>query len=122
MKHFKKSHLLIFISILFLLASCAIKYPVSQPSGSQLQLAMPKDSYTILGTAEATGCDDFLIGIPLGGNFSFKDTIDMAVKAKGGDLFVQTSTDRKSVGFPSYLFGIWKQECITVQGIIVKFK
>ena len=59
--------LVVAVSTLFLLTSCATYQPISQPSGSGLSLKMDRADYTIMGMGEGTACNSFLFNIPIGG-------------------------------------------------------
>ncbi|MBI5050409.1 MAG: hypothetical protein HZC11_05970, partial [Nitrospirae bacterium] len=92
------------------------------PSGASLQLDMDKSSYTILGATEGTACADFILGIPVGGQNTYKNAVDKALQAKGGDLLIRSSADASATFFPSIFLAIYQQNCITVKGLAVKLK
>lgn len=119
----RKIYLLaVVVSMLFLVTSCAMYRPVNQPSGASLHLDLDKNSYTILGATEGTACADFFLGLPIGGQNTYKSAVDKALQAKGGDLIIQSSADEAITFFPSTFFAIYQQSCVTIRGLAVKLK
>lgn len=109
-------------SALFLLASCSVYMPMTQPSSSQLQLDMNKTDYTVLGVGGGTACASNFLGLPIGGKNTYQEAVNKAVGSKGGDLLIQTSADYNMTFFPSTFFAIWQESCVTVQGLVIKLK
>lgn len=110
------------LSALFLLASCTMYMPMTQPSGSHLQLDMNKTDYTVLGVGEGTACASNFLGLPLGGKNTYQAAVNKAVGSKGGDLLIQSSADASMTFFPSTLWPLWQESCVTVQGLVIKLK
>jgi hypothetical protein len=96
--------------------------PITQPSGSGLSLRMDKGDYTILGVGEGSACSSFFLGIPLGGENTYKKAVEKAVSSKGGDLLIQASADETLTYFPATFLSIYQQRCITVTGLVVRLK
>ncbi len=114
--------LVVAVSTLFLLTSCATYRPISQPSGSGLSLKMDRADYTIMGVGEGAACNSFLFNIPIGGENTYKKAVSKALSSKGGDLLIQTSADETITYFPSIHLPIYQRICVTVTGLVVRFK
>jgi hypothetical protein len=83
---------------------------------------MDRSDYTILGLGEGTACNDFLLGLPIGGENTYKKAVAKAISSKGGDLLIQASADETIRYFPAPFFCLYIKRCITVTGLVVKFK
>lgn len=105
--------------LLMMLTSCSLYTPLSQPSGSVLQLKMERQDYTVMGVGSGTSCSNFFFGFPSGED-TYKEAVNQAVQSRNGDLLIQTSADLEQNYFPLPFFYFWSQSCVTVQGLVVK--
>ncbi len=105
-----------------LLSGCTAYSPISQPSGSSFQLQLSTSDYTILGQGSGEACMSHILNIPTGGKNTYQEAVSKAVGSKGGDLLIQSSSDTVETFFPSTLFSVWGERCITVTGSVVKLK
>ncbi len=105
-----------------LMTSCATQRPVTMASGSVLQLNMDKDSYTILGTGTGQACASYFLGIPVGGENTYKLAVEQAIAERGGNMIIQSSVDRIQTYFPSTFFAISNKLCTSVTGTVIKLK
>ena len=104
---------------LLMLSSCSLYTPLSQPSGTALQLKMERQDYTILGTGSGISCSNSFFGFPSGEN-TYKEAVNQALQSRNGDLLIQSSADLEQNYFPLPFFYFWSQSCVTVQGLVVK--
>lgn len=108
------------------LTACSYYQPVSNPSGTLLQAVLPAEKYTIIGTATGESCARFLFGFPLatatGEKNSYQAAVRKAIQSRNGDHFIQATADFAYTGFPLPQYAIYQDVCVTVEGLVIKFK
>lgn len=117
-----RSTLVLLAVAVFSLSACTEYVPYMSNSGTMLSPQLPPDKYQILGNAEATACASYIFGFPTGGSNLNQTAVNNAVKSKNGDFFVQSTADIRLNYFPSTLFALYLERCVTVQGLVLKFK
>lgn len=108
--------------LVFALSACTEYVPMINASSSALMPQLPADRYQILGTGEGTACTSYLLGFPTGGSNPYQTAVNAAIKSKNGDYFIQATTDVRLNYFPSTLFALYLERCVTTQGLVIKFK
>lgn len=106
----------------FSLSACTYYLPIASQSFSALSPQLPPEKYQILGSAEGSACASYILGFPTAGSNLMQTSVNQAVKSKNGDLFVTTSSDMRINYFPAQMFPFYQEQCITLQGFVLKFK
>jgi hypothetical protein len=113
---------LLLVLAVFSLSACTYYVPIASQSFSALSPQLPPDKYQILGSSEGSACASYILGFPTAGSNLMQAAVNQAVKSKNGDLFVTTSSDMRINYFPSTLFSFYQEQCVTLQGFVLKFK
>lgn len=106
----------------FSLSACTYYLPIASQSFSSLSPQLPPEKYQILGNAEGTACASYVLGFPTAGSNLMQTAVNSAVKSKNGDLFVTTSSDMRFNYFPAIMFSFYQEQCVTLQGFVLKLK
>lgn len=78
---------------------------------------IPNTEFKSLGLSEGRGCESAVFGFfTLTNEFAYQVAVDSAVKAKGGDILIQTSTDASYFVIPP----IYHKRCVVVKGVVLK--
>lgn len=103
--------------LVLLLAACTSFVPVNQPSGSLMNFNIPNTEFKSLGIGEGRGCESAVFGFfTLTNEFAYQFAVDVAVKSKGGDILIQTSTDASYFVIPPF----YHKRCVVVKGVVLK--
>lgn len=122
MKLIRLFHIVTLMAMAIFLASCTYYLPRTNSSGSLLQASLPPEKYTIMGAAEGTSCASFILQLPIiGTKNTFQAAVNNAIRSKGGDLFIQATSDESFFFFPHPVYG-YSERCVTVQGLVIKLK
>jgi hypothetical protein len=109
------------------LSSCVLNLPVGGNSGTTLMATLPAEKYTILGTGSGEACSRYVFGFPLatatGEKGTYQAAVRKAIQSKNGDYFIQATSDFQYTGFPNaYYVPFYQELCVTVEGLVIKFK
>lgn len=100
-----------------MLIACTSFVPVNQPSGSLMNFNIPNTEFKSLGIGEGRGCESAVFGFfTLTNEFAYQFAVDVAVKSKGGDILIQTSTDASYFVIPPF----YHKRCVVVKGVVLK--
>ena len=114
---------MVLVVLSIFVSSCTTYLPLVNASGTVLQAQLPPDKFTILGTSEGTSCSSSFLGFPLvGTKNTYQNAVNNAIRSKNGDHFIQATSDASIFAFPIQYFAIYIEQCITVQGLVVKLK
>lgn len=106
----------------FSLSACTYYMPLASQSFSMLSAQLPPEKYQILGSTEGTACASYILGFPMTGSNLMQAAVNQAVKSKNGDLFVTTSSDVRYNYFPATIWSFYQEQCVTLQGFVLKLK
>lgn len=113
---------LLLVLAVFSLSACTYYLPISSQSFSALSPQLPPEKYQILGSAEGSACASYILGFPTAGSNLMQTAVNQAVRSKNGDLFVTSSADMRINYFPAQLFPLYQEQCLTLQGFVLKLK
>ena len=117
-----RSATLLLVLAVFSLSACTYYMPISSQSFSALSPQLPPEKYQILGNAEGSACASYILGFPTAGSNLMQTAVSNALKSKNGDLFVTTSSDMRFNYFPAIIFSLYQEQCVTLQGFVLKLK
>ncbi|MEO6202611.1 MAG: hypothetical protein ABIP82_05255 [Nitrospirales bacterium] len=113
---------LLSVLAVFSLSACTYYLPMASQSSSVLAPQLPPEKYQILGSAEGSACASYILGFPTAGSNLMQTAVNQAVRSKNGDLFVTTTSDMRFNYFPAIFFSIYQEQCVTLQGFVLKLK